>query len=98
MRELIKLSKRVCARCQYSMRAGASPGRDGENDFNFCCNFLSIEGHSRIFEDGELAYDPHYCDKYKQGKQIPSKINWNQCNLRRLDDGNAEETDDYRDF
>lgn len=94
MRELIKLSKRVCARCQYSMRAGASPGRDGENDFNYCCNFLSIEGHSRIFEDGKLAYDPHYCDKFKRGKQIPSKINWNQCNLRRYsEDGRTEEDD-----
>lgn len=95
MRDLIKLNKRVCAQCQYRMRAGASPGRDGDSDFNYCCNYMEVEGHSRIFENGVKAYDAKYCDKYKRGKPIPTKINWNQCNLRRSDNGNTEETDDF---
>ena len=90
MKDLIRRTKQVCARCQYRMRAGASPGRDGYSDYNYCCNYLEIEGHSRIFEDGKMAYDAKYCDKYKRGKTIPTKINWNQCNLRSSEDGNED--------
>ena len=86
MKDLIRCTKQVCARCQYRMRAGSSPGRDGNNDFNYCCNYLEIEGHSRIFKNGEMTYNAKYCSKYKSGEPLPTKINWNQCNLRSEED------------
>ena len=53
MRELVKATKKICARCIYHQGVGSQPGKEQTN-YNICCNYLAAEGHSRIFEDGKM--------------------------------------------
>ena len=77
MGELIKCTKQKCAKCKYRCRFGTSPS-GVQTVYNFCCNYLEIMGHSRIFEDSSMQYDPKYCDKFEEGKPVPAKIDWCQ--------------------
>ena len=55
--QMVKVNSKVCARCKYRINVEQKP----------CCNYIEVEGHSRIFEDGKPKYDPAYCDKYEAG-------------------------------
>lgn len=63
--QMVKVNSKVCSRCKYRINVEQKP----------CCNYIEVEGHSRIFEDGELKYDPKYCDKYCPGARITN------CNI-----------------
>lgn len=65
----IRISNDVCRTCKYRMGFGADPGGNNGCVNNVVCNYLSVTGHSRIFTDGKMAYDPKFCDKYDPGKR-----------------------------
>lgn len=58
MKELKKVNKKLCSTCKYR----------GAMEQKISCNYMTCTGHSRIFQDGKMAYDPKYCDKYEKGK------------------------------
>ena len=60
MRELIKINAKTCAKCQYHGMMGQK----------ISCNYIACEGHSRIFEDGKMAFDPKLCDKFQEGQML----------------------------
>ena len=66
---MVRATLDYCKRCIYRVGFGPSPGQARERE-NYCCNYLAIEGHSRIFKNGEYAYDPELCDKFVEGPQI----------------------------
>ena len=73
MGTLIRVDARICASCRYRQGFGSQPGKEqteAGHNMNFACNYQKIEGHSRIFVEGKLAYDPKFCDKYKRGRMI----------------------------
>ena len=78
MRSLVRATPKTCAKCKYSMGFGSQPGKVQTEDLpnrNVACNYLEIKGHSRIFEDRQIAYDPKFCDKYDPGdRQIIRKF------------------------
>lgn len=59
-----KISKSLCSKCQYRTMIGS----------HLACNYLSIAGQSRIFQNRETAYDPTLCDKFKEGEQIIPRV------------------------
>jgi hypothetical protein len=69
------------------MRAGAAPGRNGESDFNFCCNYMAITKHSRIFKNGSMRHDPKFCDKFEEGEQLQGEYDFCQRTNRRTENG-----------
>lgn len=89
---MIIVNPKICKSCKYHIGFGAQPGRlqtgSGENR-NVACNYLTITGHSRIFENGELKYDPKYCDKYCPGARITD------CNIE-LHNVEYDEYDQYK--
>lgn len=64
MGEMRKLERYLCATCKYRFKFG-NYGHNGKN----ACNYLDIEGKSRIFEDGKKVVPDGYCDKYEKGAQ-----------------------------
>lgn len=60
MRELIRVSSKVCARCKYRIQM----------EQKAACNYSQVIGHSRIFEHGKMAYAPEFCDKYEPGEMV----------------------------
>ena len=68
MSDLIRTSPSVCKRCKYH-------GGMRENG-NLMCDYLDRMKRSRIFTDGELAYDPAFCDKFEQGAPVYGKKNY----------------------
>lgn len=64
MGEMRKIERSLCATCKYRFKFG-NYGHNGKN----ACNYLDIEGKSRIFEDGEKVVPDGYCDKYEKGAQ-----------------------------
>lgn len=66
---MVRATLRVCKKCKYRTGFGSSPGKARERD-NYCCNYLAITGHSRIFENGKYAYDAEFCDKFEEGPQL----------------------------
>lgn len=70
MRKMVRATLDTCQKCQY--RIGKETKR-GLSDF---CNYIGITGHSRIFEEGEMAYYPEFCDKYIPGEILPSSYQW----------------------
>lgn len=64
--KLIKVSSNVCAMCVYRMRNTTS-------FTGWCCNYLDITGHSRLFENGVKTHSAEYCDKFQRGAQIKTK-------------------------
>lgn len=73
MCELVKVSQKICLSCKYHMAIGTQPGRLQKMQGtlpNVGCNYLTIAGHSRIFEKGEKAYPSDYCDKYDPGDKM----------------------------
>lgn len=79
MGELVKIRPGLCASCIYRMGFGSQPNRPEKEYANVACNYLDITGHSRIFQDGEKAYDPRYCDKYEEGEACEKE--WNHVYL-----------------
>lgn len=66
----VKINSQMCYACCYHMGFGSQPGkeqRDAGHFHNIACNYLAIEGHSRIFENGKMRFDPEYCDKFREG-------------------------------
>lgn len=63
MRELVRVSTRVCARCQYHCYVKQRPA----------CNYLGLTEKSRIYENGKQLYDPEFCDKFVEGPQVEPK-------------------------
>lgn len=61
---LIKATKEVCARCKYH------GGTDAETLNDVYCNYLSVVGHSRIFEKGQRTYPAEYCNKFAEGPSL----------------------------
>ena len=57
MARMMKLTPELCDNCIF-MPAVRENG----------CSYLTLTGHSRIFENGKLAYDPKFCDKYEKGE------------------------------
>ena len=55
-----KISKGLCSKCQYRTKVGVLQA----------CNYLAIEGRSRIYENREAAFDPTLCDKFKKGEAL----------------------------
>lgn len=60
MKDLIKISAKTYAKCQYH----------GLMEQKISCNYIACCGHSRLFEGGRMAYDPEYCDKYAEGEAL----------------------------
>ena len=59
MSRMVKAIPSICRMCKYR---AAVP--------NEVCDYWNITKRSRVFEDGKLAYDPAYCDKFERGKRI----------------------------
>ena len=73
MKDLVKVSQATCLSCKYHMAIGTQPGKTQKAQGmlpNVGCNYLTITGHSRIFEKGAKAYPPEYCDKYEPGEKL----------------------------
>ena len=68
--KLIRATPDVCAQCQCRI------GKETRRGLPDYCNYIGITGHSRIIEDGEMAYDPEYCDKFIKGDILPSFYQW----------------------
>ena len=82
MRHLVKVCAKTCYACCYHMGFGSQPGKkqkEAGHSMNVACNYLSIEGHSRIYENGKKAYDPKYCDNFREG--IPQSEQWSSDNM-----------------
>ena len=54
--KMVKINKNICGMCKY---------RSGLPEHG--CNYIMVKKHSRVYEDGKLAYDPRYCDKFERG-------------------------------
>ena len=70
MRVLVKADAKTCQKCKYHIGFGSQPGKAQKKAGhykNVACNYLAIEGHSRIFENAEMTYDPKLCDKFEKG-------------------------------
>lgn len=80
MGRLRKLHKNLCANCVYRCRVG-NFGHNGQ----IACNYIEVEGQSRIFVNGEKVIPDGYCDKYVCGAEsISSSRKW--CEQRFLTD------------
>lgn len=79
MGRLVKATTERCQRCVYHQGVGSQPGKEQTNG-NICCNYLGTTGHSRIFVNGEPAYDPKYCNKFETGKKKRTG-QWNRDNM-----------------
>lgn len=64
MGEIRKISKGLCSKCQYRTMIGSHQA----------CNYMAIAGQSRIFRERGFAYDPKFCDKFKEGEQIIPRV------------------------
>ena len=64
MENIRKINKHLCSKCQYRTKIGSQ----------LACNYLAITGQSRIYQDREAAYDPKFCDKFKEGNQIIPRV------------------------
>lgn len=70
MRELVRATSGTCRKCKWSMGFGSQPGNcqtEATANNNIACDYLNRAKRSRIFEDGQMAYDPRYCDKFEKG-------------------------------
>ena len=90
MANMVKCTKYVCAMCKYRMRFGTAPSGQ-QKLYNFCCNYLEITGHSRIFVEGKRQYDADYCDKFERGKIAQPRFDWVAHTGGKL--GNAVQVD-----
>lgn len=81
MPELINVgNRRKCASCKYRMRMDSIIGYDDRPEGGckrYCCNYLSLTGHSRLAG----GIDPKYCDKYEKGRMIKSKERWTNADM-----------------
>ena len=93
MRELIRVSPEICAKCKYHFPFGANPGHRECINRNIACNYKSITGHSRIFENGKMAYDPEFCDKFEQGEKLPDSGEWSGF---KIGDKPVDPFDEYK--
>ena len=77
MRLLIRVDDgEMCKSCKYAQPFGSQPGskqKEAGETARVCCNYLLVNERSRIFEDGKMAYDPAYCDKYEEGDRVSDK-------------------------
>ena len=58
MRVLVKADAKTCQKCKYHIGFGSQPGKEQKKAGhykNVACNYLAIEGHSRIFENAEMT-------------------------------------------
>ena len=73
MSKKIKTNPDICAHCKYHMGFGSQPGVN-QIDLGMmahvACNYLTITGHSRIFQKDEMRFKPEYCDKFEPGDKI----------------------------
>ena len=61
----------LCACCKYRMGWGSQPSKKQKLNNDVVCNYLDIKGHSRVFVNGQRAYDGNiYCDKFEPGDPI----------------------------
>ena len=81
MRKLVIASCRTCSLCKYHIGyiSGQTNNREKGNRTGVACNYLEIKKHSRIFENGKMAYDKMYCDKFEPG--IPENKAWTTDNM-----------------
>ena len=88
MRDLVKVSAKTCAKCKYRMGFGSQPSKKQKDEghcMNVACNYIKIMQHSRIFENGEMAYDPKYCDKFEKGDAVdPEEIHESTFDIKSL--------------
>ena len=64
---MVKATQAVCKKCKYRT--------DTNNGNGFICNYLTIKGHSRVFDDqGNMRLPVGYCDCFERGKAI--KTGW----------------------
>ena len=73
MNKLIKATSKTCEKCKYRMGFGSQPSKKQKDEgklMNVACNYAKIMQHSRIFENGEMAYDPKFCDKFERGDAV----------------------------
>lgn len=60
---LRKLTPELCDKCKY-MQGVKENG----------CNYMTITGHSRIFENGKKTVPSGYCDKFEEGRKITQTV------------------------
>ena len=77
---LVKATKEICEMCRF---------RSGIPEHG--CNYSEIEGHSRIFIDGKMAYDPEYCDKFERGKRQRIRYEITFTNTEGIDEQKRED-------
>ena len=82
MSKLIKTNPQICMRCCYHMGFGSQPGKeqkDAGHYKNIACNYLEATGKMRVLTPDGPAYDPEYCDKFREGEIITKA--WNRDNM-----------------
>lgn len=76
MSKLRLANTKLCTRCCYHGGFGSQPGKEQKKAGycrNISCNYLEITGHSRVNTPDGFAYDPKYCDKFREGEVISIK-------------------------
>lgn len=71
MGKKIKPDAATCWNCCYHMPFGSDNGKGMRSTYvstNVACNYLEIEGKSRMFENGKQRLKTGYCNKYKPGR------------------------------
>ena len=79
MGKLRRATKDLCSKCSYRGTSGQT----------LSCNYLRIEGHSRIYENGVKMYEPEFCDKFREGD---ARNDWDEFNPKTV------RYDDYENY
>ena len=82
MGKKIKADAETCWNCCYHMSFGSDNGKRMRSTYistNVACNYLEIEGKSRMFKKGKLRMEPGYCDKFKPGPKASGA--WSSDNM-----------------
>ena len=83
-------------KCCYHVGFGSQPGKeqkDAGHYHNIACNYLEITGHSRVLTVKGYAYDPKYCDKFREGPVIDKS--WRDERQEMEENKENEENMDY---
>lgn len=79
MGRLQRATRELCLKCKYHGKSGNT----------LSCNYERIAGHSRLFENGKMAYSPELCNKFEEG---PAKNDWDEFNPKTV------RYDDYENY
>ena len=105
MGRLRRADAQLCMRCQYHMGFGSQPGKEQKEAGhykNIACNYLEIAGRMRVLTLNGPAYNPEYCDKFREGPVInnswtaDSMTMWREVNEKKEEFRENEEK--YMDY